>query len=506
MIMNHKAVRGRYERTSFVSKSGYEVDVHSDYWKLSKDIGFFLDTLPAWLDYNFKRVFKQVLAIYGETCSAGYTLALCRRFKLYFESTDALSLFSPESIISYRSQIADAAWEMSSMRAFIRTWVSLGYLGVTSDILKMMETWRIKGNEKGYAVQSMCPENGPLTDIEMEAIVSSVLNCYAIGKINLRETCFVMILAMTGRRSTQIAALKIKDLCTVGQRYFIDFPRGKQKYQGWRQSFSKFEVVVDLWTLLQEQADYVKSAFSDLCGGSIRQSLIAELPLFPAVKHYDVNKDLEVQLAGDFLHARVKEIGDSMSRIKEVIAVISHRTGAYTNINPYRFRYTLGTNLAREGRGEYIIAQALDHSDLQNVGVYVRNIPEIVERIDKAVALQLAPLAQAFQGILIVDETNARRGGDRSSRICSSGGNVGTCGSFGFCGALAPVACYTCSHFQPWLDGPHELLLDELIRERDNVYEGTGDLKIASINDRLILAVSDVVTRCNAMKSDPANV
>ena len=50
MIMNHKAVRGRYERTSFVSKSGYEVDVHSDYWKLSKDIGFFLDTLPhGWI-------------------------------------------------------------------------------------------------------------------------------------------------------------------------------------------------------------------------------------------------------------------------------------------------------------------------------------------------------------------------------------------------------------------------------------------------------------------------
>jgi len=56
------------------------------------------------------------------------------------------------------------------------------------------------------------------------------------------------------------------------------------------------------------------------------------------------------------------------------------------------------------------------------------------------------------------------------------------------------------------LDGPHELVLDGLISERDSVYEGTGDLKIASVNDRLILAVSDVVTRCNAMKSDLANV
>ncbi|BCS42441.1 MULTISPECIES: site-specific integrase [Pseudomonas syringae group genomosp. 2] len=506
MIMNNNAVLARYERTSFVSKDGHEVDVYASHWRLSKDIGFFLNTLPTWLDDDFKRTFKQVLSIYGETCSAQYTMALYRRFRSYFEATHALPLFSPESMISYRSQIADAEWELSSMRAFIRTWVSLGYPGASADTLKMMEGWRIKGNEKGYAVQSMCPENGPLTDIEMEAIVSGVLDCYAEGRIDLRQTCFAMILAMTGRRPAQIAALKIKDLIHVEQRYFINFPRGKQKHVGWRQSFSKFEVVEDLWMLLQEQLAHVKSVISNLCGGSVQQNLVPELPLFPAIKHYDMNKDLGVQLAGDFLHARVSEIGYSMSSVKEVIAVISHRTGAYTNINPYRFRYTLGTNLAREGRGEYIIAQALDHSDIQNAGVYVRNIPEIVERIDKAVALQLAPLAQAFQGVLVVDETKARRGGDRSSRICSAGGNVGSCGSYGFCGALAPLACYTCSHFQPWLDGPHEAVLDQLILERDGVYEDTGDLKTASVNDRLILAVSDVVTRCNAMKSDLANV
>ena len=136
----------------------------------------------------------------------------------------------------------------------------------------------------------------------------------------------------------------------------------------------------------------------------------------------------------------------------------------------------------------------------------MRNIPDIVKRIDKAVALQVAPIAQAFLGLIVKDETKARRGEDRSSRVCSAGGNVGTCGSYGFCGALAPIACYTCSHFQPWLDGPHELVLDDLLRERDSVRDTTGDLKIASVNDRLILAVSNVVTRCNAMKSELANV
>lgn len=193
-----------------------------------------------------------------------------------------------------------------------------------------------------------------------------------------------------------------------------------------------------------------------------------------------------------------------MLRVAKTIAVISERTGAPVTLNPTRFRYTLGTNLAREGRGEYIIAEALDHSDIQNAGVYVKNIPDIVERIDKAVALQLAPYAQAFRGVLVSSESEALRGGDPSSRISTGRNNVGTCGSYGFCGALAPVACYTCTHFQPWLDGPHEEVLTGLIEERDRVRDNCGDLRIASTNDRLILAVGDVVNRCKAAKGEVA--
>jgi integrase len=505
MIVNSSVI-ARYERTDFISKDGYEVAIFSDHWKLNKDIGFFLDKLPEWLDSEIKRTFLQVLAIYGETCSAPYTMAVFKRLTDYFESTTGPLLFSPESVISYRSAFDGLDWPLSSMRAFIRTWVSLGYQGVPGETLKMMESWRIKGNEKGYAVQSMCPESGPLTDIEMEGVVSRLIDCYSDGSLSLREVCYAMILAMTARRPTQIAALKVKDLLLQGDRYFINFPRAKQKHGVWRGSFKKYQIVEDLWTLLQQQAESSRSAFVEACGDKFNADLASELPLFPAIKHYDDDMELGIQLSGDYLHARVAEFTYVMTKVKETVAVISERTGAITHLNPYRFRYTLGTNLAREGHGEYIIAEALDHSDIQNAGVYVKNIPDIVKRIDKAVALRLAPLAQAFLGVIVRDETKARRGEDRSSRVCSAGGNVGTCGSYGFCGALAPIACYTCSHFQPWLDGPHELVLDDLLRERDSVRDTTGDLKIASVNDRLILAVSNVVTRCNAMKSELANV
>lgn len=106
--------------------------------------------------------------------------------------------------------------------------------------------------------------------------------------------------------------------------------------------------------------------------------------------------------------------------------------------------------------------------------------------------------------MLVVSERDAKRGNDPSSRISNGSVNLGTCGSYGFCGALAPIACYTCNHFQPWLNGPHEAVLDGLINERNRVLEQTEDRKIASVNDRLILAVSDVVSRCNAMRREIA--
>ena len=175
-------------------------------------------------------------------------------------------------------------------------------------------------------------------------------------------------------------------------------------------------------------------------------------------------------------------------------------------VSPTRFRRTIGTRAAMEGHGELIIADLLDHSDIQNVVVYVEATPEIIERIDKAMALQLAPRAQAFMGIIIEDESKAKRGEDPASRIRSpdiatpNGGGVGTCGKYGFCGAYAPVACYTCRKFQAWLDGPHEIVLEELISKREKTLEQPGDERIAFVNDRTILAVADVVRKCKEIK------
>ena len=100
-------------------------------------------------------------------------------------------------------------------------------------------------------------------------------------------------------------------------------------------------------------------------------------------------------------------------------------------------------------------------------------------------------------------QADAARGDDPSSRIRAGSGNVmGNCGHFGFCGALAPVACYTCNSFQAWVHGPHQEVLDGLLADNERVSRLTGDPQMTNIMNRTILAITRVIQLCNERKRE----
>ena len=201
----------------------------------------------------------------------------------------------------------------------------------------------------------------------------------------------------------------------------------------------------------------------------------------------------EGELAGLKHHLSSKEIGRMM------ITVVGRITGLTTNSR--RFRITLAQRAVDDGKDKYTVAELLDHSDTQNVGVYYEASPSMVLRLDRHLAMEMAPLAQAFAGVVVKTEAEARRGGDRTSRIYdrSLADNVadplGTCGQMSFCGLAVPFAC---RHFQPWFDGPHDEFMAALIADRERMMEEDYSPKIYAIRDRTILAVAEVIQLCAA--------
>jgi hypothetical protein len=139
----------------------------------------------------------------------------------------------------------------------------------------------------------------------------------------------------------------------------------------------------------------------------------------------------------------------------------------------------------------------MGHADLQNVEVYVSASPAIVENIDRTMGALLAPLARAFKGQVVETEAQTTNKGAPGSRIIDfrvSKDPVGSCaGKGGGCAFNKPVACYTCFRFEPWLDAPHEKVLQRLEAERE---KWSADARMAAVNDEPIRAVEEVIALC----------
>jgi integrase len=506
--MKSKYAEQKLNNKVHISADGREFEIEGDSWRLNKNVVVAIKWSSK-LDIEVVSSFRHVLARFAEEYAAetvkGLNDELRRYFNIYGDKT-----FKVDSLISFRSSLPrDKEFRIAKIRMLLRNWYEWGYPGITKDVIELLDGWRLKGTEKGKAIKSLDVKEGPLTEVEMNGLVDAMLQAYMSSQLSLEEYALSIVLVYTGRRPIQITSLKIKDLGIRKAEniydYWINFPRAKQRFSKWRSEFNQYPVTEDVWNLLDAHAKKVITQVEAVVGFTIDEDLKGKLPLFPdyrVVKSSKSKQQLADILVTDEPHISRDYCNEVMTKLEEKLNVYSERTGERLNLATRRFRYTLGSNIAREGKGELIIAEALDHSDTQNVGVYVKNLPDVVERIDKAVAFQLAPLAQAFQGVLIASESDATRGEDPCSRIGNGNVNVGSCGSYSFCNAMAPVACYTCKHFQPWVDAPHEVILDQLLEKRDAVLRNTKDKKIASANDRLILAVSQVIQKCSTKKSE----
>jgi integrase len=401
-------------------------------------------------------------------------------------------------LINYRDSLGlDKEWHLGSLASFLKKWHKFQLPGVAKDAVRFLNQVKIKGIEKGKAVRTMDPDIGPFSDIEVEAIRAAINDSYVNGNISKRDFLLTWLFLLLGQRVRQYALLKVKDIYRAQRAdgsfdYILNIPRIKQQTQNLRDEFKERMLTPSYGEALFDYARELEKSFEGLIDNA------EDAPLFPARSiRKNQPEAFHYHEAPDTLTQRVKAVIGS-------IRVYSERTGKLLKISSRRFRYTIGTRASKEGHGELIIAELLDHSDTQNVQVYTEFTPEIVERINKAVAIKMAPLAKAFAGEIISEESKAVRRGDITSRILDPRIDhqmrpMGNCARTGACGFIAPIACYTCGSFQAWLDGPHEQVLDYLLAERERLLR-VADERIASINDRTILAVTDVVMQCKQMR------
>lgn len=501
--------------TRYQSRAGYWFDLEASIWNLDKDNVLVLGKIRKSLRDGVQQGFMATLAHYARTMSGSHARNIADRCAAMIAKTGATSI-ETTTLINYRASLdRENEWKLATIRGFLYKWHDLGYPGIGDDVIDLLKSWTLKGNVKGDAVKRLDPNQGPLTDNELTAFNEGVVRAYEQVKITLDELAICLLISHTGRRPKQVAHTKTCDLDGTkmnkkGEPMFLIYiPRAKQRGEVFRDSFKTFAMSLELWTVLSAQRKNSIASVERTLGYELQEADRAALPLFPDLTAFEAGQsvvELRSLLATDHMHLPSAQITAILKKVVTAAGVVSERTGKLLDVVATRFRYTKGTRAAREGFGLMVIAELLDHTDIQNVEVYTKNVPEHAQALNKVMALQLAPYAQAFQGVLVDREADAERGGDLSSRIKFKGENMATCGQYGVCGANAPIPCYTCNHFQPWLDGPHEEVLADLLAERDRVQQITGDAAMAAVNDRTIFAVINVIQRCEERRTELAKM
>ena len=514
--MNEPAIASQFAQKVYVSNDGYNFNFNEHVWKLSRSRGINWKLLEPHVTSDFLEAFKSVIAKYAISLSADHTRSSYERFKHFcvWESRDGeqVSEVKAQSLANYRASLGTRhEWYVGVLAGLFRRWHDLGYSGLGNGLITMLDGWTISGNVKGEAVQLQSPTQGALTDLEFEALYAAVVAAFEVGKLSLSDFVLMMLSTFSGRRPAQLADLQAKDLIEAQARdglteYVLNVPRRKVRGGTFRCEFKVFALNAENGRAVKRLIELNAARLKELDAFEGKISL-EELPLFPNWRETERQIGLSAEdrrnQPADVLHLPSQALSTRIIQIARQVEAISERTGEPLEVFPMRLRRTTGTRAAREGHGVLVIAELLDHSDTQNAGVYVENIPEHVDAINKAVALLIAPIAQAFSGKLVETEGAATRGNDPSSRIRTGSGSVmGNCGHFGFCGALAPVACYTCNSFQAWVHGPHQEVLDGLVADNERVSRLTGDPQMTNIMNRTILAVTRVIQLCDERKRE----
>lgn len=485
------------------TKSGLEIKVPTTRWVYRDgvtDVDLDFSALSGLLSDEMLDSLRSVMSWHVERYAPKTLNNLMDRVKAMFRALGTAAHkkrteLTETDLLNYRSIIGkQREYYFATLRSFLVRWFELGYSGISPAAVEFVQDLRVDNNPRGTAVTTMDPKLGPFTTIEQEGLLGTLHDSYADQTITPLAYHLCLLFTYFGARPAQYAAMKTKDLVrheTIegSVKFKLLIPRAKQGHKTPRSEFTERKLTRvagdPLW-------DYGVRVDADAKDHGIETG---EAPLFPNWSSTD-------QLDSDYLfHHSASELANLLERSLRSIKVQSERTGKRLHVTPVRFRRTIATNAAIEGKDLRTIAAVLDHSDTQTASVYVSVVPEIVERIDRAMALDLAPLAQAFKGKLIDSEQQATRKGDPASRIVDlridrTGAALGSCGQHSFCGFLAPIACYTCRNFEPWLDGQHERVLETLLSRREQL-QRLGDRKILEVNDRTILAVAHVIRLCS---------
>jgi len=203
------------------------------------------------------------------------------------------------------------------------------------------------------------------------------------------------------------------------------------------------------------------------------------------------------------LHKMTSSLAGDMQSLFRKMKVPDGKGGALMPTF-YSFRDTLSTNLAIQGVPLAVRASALGQSTTQSTPIYDKRGPEFISQLDQRIGGELEAMAQPFlEG---PDFSVSPEDGESVPWIEPETGlylgRIGRCGCVGSAcgGPSGTIECYTCGIFRAVEDGPHEKVLDWMMKTRERLVRVGKPEREYRRYDTHIMVVTEILRRVAEMR------
>lgn len=447
-----------------ILRDGTEVDTAGDEWILktsgNKRILKFqrLRSLcsPEFVD-SVKWVFYINLAQLSNQTAYNQLWHFIQFVRFVGEQVDTVDQITVIDLMNYRTK---NQVYFNKLRSLLKVWSEHEYYGLESaarEFLAQPDMAHRSAVELD-CVRTLDSHTGPLLEIEENLYRQAVLARFEGGKISLQSFCLSMLVLTFGMRPAQLEILKLKHLIIRQQpdgskNYYLRVPWVKQKIYKAPRLFPLGQTLAEPMFALAESVRlrFLESNFSNGMTWD-------DIPFFQKV-----NSPIPEPITASSIG---KKIGHASKKMN-IISLRPEASDNPINIYPRRLRHTVGTRLAVKGNyTARMIADYLMQTNERSTQPYV----DIKEDLLKDFNEYWDPTLKRYANVAlnIIDDENVTGPTITFSQDGRHRPKVGKCGKIG-CKALAPLACYGCESFRPFLHAPHSEYLKTLLIERERL-------------------------------------
>lgn len=408
---------------------------------------------------------------------ASHILAELIQFEAFLAAQYPEQVFGPSDLSErvYRAFARTARTVHGHFVGFYRWCVGQGFAGFDLQILMRLRRVPIEGGVRGKAIRSSNPRKGALIWEEQQLLTRAL--AVPAPQTHPRDRLIVWLFQELGARPSAIGALRNQHLqaTPLGDAYILHVPRVKQS--GPTRDLVPRKISKGLGDLI-----------SSLRLGGDDKSLI------PGHLEYSwATKACRAFVAANALRSP---------------RLVSHDARGAEQpeplpLNPYRLRYTMGTNLAQQGASPEQIAAMLDDRTLAMALVYTHNTSELVDALEETLDRHPAWLRQMHLFLGKVGTSENRRlpviqGGvpyfENYDRYADRIQEIGWCSNPQPCELRPPLSCYRCGWFVAHPDpGVHLQQLDQL-KDEVRTKVGVESDRMAKVLRPDMFAIAELVT------------